>query len=317
MPKLVILHKLPEEDVDRIRAVAPEWDVVAGGDKELAASQVGEAEVLVGWSKLAEERALKEHTPLRWVQHWGAGVDRLPLERFAARGVTLTNASGVHASPISETILGMMLALTRKLHQAVRRQGERRWGVDGTLGEIHGKTIGMIGVGAIGEETARLAQAFGMRVLGVRRSGKPAPYVDQMVDLSGLSDVVAASDYVVVTLPLTDETRHLFDRERFRLMKPSAYFINIGRGGTTDTEALIEALREGRIAGAGLDVFEQEPLPEDSPLWAMDNVVMTPHNAGSTDAYTRRAMDILLFNLKDYIAGRPLSRNVVDLEKQY
>ncbi|WP_348635142.1 D-2-hydroxyacid dehydrogenase [Paenibacillus sp. PvP091] len=174
-----------------------------------------------------------------------------------------------------------------------------------------------MGVGAIGEETARLAKAFGMNVLGFRRSGKSSPYVDRMYDRHGLDELLAASDYIVVTLPLTKETGHLIGRREFQWMKSSAFFINIGRGATTDTDALINALQEGVIAGAGLDVFEQEPLPESSPLWGMEQVIMTPHNSGSTVYYDERVVELFLHNLRDYVEGREPSLNRVDLEKQY
>lgn len=229
----------------------------------------------------------------------------------------MTNASGVHSYPISETIFAMMLAFSRKLHLAIRDQARQTWGKYGDLYEIHGATLGVIGVGAIGEETARLAKAFGMNVLGVRRSGGHSPHVDRMVDNSGLDDVLRQSDFVINTLPLTEQTRHMFGRRQFELMKNTSFYINIGRGGTTDTEALIEALRSGSIAGAGLDVFEQEPLPPGSPLWEMDNVIMTPHNSGATVHYEDRAMDIFEQNLQQFIrTGRP-SKNVVDFGKQY
>jgi phosphoglycerate dehydrogenase-like enzyme len=236
---------------------------------------------------------------------------------MAARGIVLTNASGVHAFPISETILAMMLAFARKLHLSIRHQEQRAWKSVGPLGEIHGQTMGVIGVGAIGEETARLGKAFGMKVLGVRRSGAPSPHVDRMYGQDGLDEVLQQSDYVIVTLPLTPETRHLIGQREFMRMKASAYFINIGRGGTVHTEALLDALREGRIAGAGLDVFEQEPLPAASPLWEQENVIITPHNSGATVYYDDRAADIFLANLKAYLHnGRP-SINVVDFNKNY
>lgn len=160
----------------------------------------------------------------------GAGVDWLPLHAFNEMGVKLTTVSGVHAFPISETVFAMILSLTRKVHSSIRRQMAKQWENPGSLGEIHGKTLGIIGVGAIGEEIVRLAKAFNMRVVGVRRSGEDAPNVDEMYDLHGLHEVLAVSDYVVVTLPLTNETRHLFGRAEFECMKPTAYFVNVGRG---------------------------------------------------------------------------------------
>lgn len=317
MRTMVIVHALTSEQQERITAIAPDWKIVQGKGTEEWEPFLREAEIVVGWNEAASRECLQPASNLRWVQCWGAGVDWLPLHAFDEMGVKLTTVSGVHAFPISETVFAMILSLTRKVHSSIRRQMAKQWENPANLGEIHGKVLGIIGVGAIGEEIARLAKAFNMRVVGVRRSGEDAPNVDQMYDLHGLHEVLAVSDYVVVTLPLTNETRHLFGRTEFECMKPTAYFVNVGRGGTTDTEALLAALKEGSIAGAGLDVFEQEPLPLDHPLWELEQVMITPHNAGLTSAYGERAFEILACNLQNYIEGREPSLNRVDLKKQY
>ncbi|WP_248925184.1 D-2-hydroxyacid dehydrogenase [Paenibacillus hamazuiensis] len=317
MRKIVCVHGLTEEQANKVRQAAPDFELVFGKEKELWLPHLKDAEVLVGWDSAAADEVLQPDSKLRWVQNWGAGVDRFPLDRLAAAGVDLTTASGVHAYPIAETVFAMMLSLTRKLHASIRFQLQKKWENPGSLGEIHEKTIGIIGVGAIGEEVARLAKAFRMTVLGLRRSGEPSAWVDRMYGAGGLAEVLGESDFVVVTVPSTDETRHMFGREQFAQMKCSAVFINIGRGATTDTEALIEALRRGEIGGAGLDVFEEEPLPDSSPLWEMDNVIMTPHNSGATVHYHERAFDIFMQNLQDYIKGRKPSLNRVDYARQY
>ncbi|WP_282935913.1 D-2-hydroxyacid dehydrogenase [Paenibacillus sp. RC67] len=317
MSKMVCVHSLTQQQEERIRQAAPGWELIHGKEKDLWMPHLKDAEIVIDWKSACEAECLQPGAKLRWVQNWGAGVDKLPLQELASRGIVLTNASGVHAYPISETILSMMLAFTRKLHLSIRNQLQSQWKGAGMLGEIHGKTIGIVGVGAIGEETARLAKAFGMKVLGIRRSGSPNEFVDQMYDNYSLELVLRESDFVVVTLPLTDETRHTFGKAQFEQMKPNAMFINIGRGGTTDTDALVEALQTGIIAGAGLDVFEQEPLPESSPLWGLDNVIMTPHNSGSTDQYNDRAFEIFMQNLEQYIRGEEPTVNRVDYDLQY
>ncbi|WP_028552870.1 D-2-hydroxyacid dehydrogenase [Paenibacillus sp. UNC451MF] len=317
MSKMVCVHSLTPQQEEQIKQMAPGWELVHGKEKELWLPHLKEAEIVIDWKTACETECLQPGTRLRWVQNWGAGVDMLPLQEFASRGIMLTNASGVHAYPISETIFSMMLSFTRKLHLSMRNQLQKQWKGTGSLGEIHGKTIGIIGVGAIGEETARLAKAFGMTVLGIRRSGGASEFVEQMYDNDGLELVLRESDYVVVTLPLTNETRHRFGKAQFERMKKTAMFINIGRGGTTDTEALIEALQTGTIAGAGLDVFEQEPLPESSPLWDLENVIMTPHNSGSTDQYNERAFEIFMQNLQQYLQGHEPIVNRVDYNLQY
>lgn len=318
MRTIAVALELSSEQLQRIQSVAPDWRIIGGKEVSAWVHEVSNAEIIVGWHPSVEEAFLADPDfSVRWVHNWGAGIDQLPLSELRRRGIAVTNASGVHAYPISETILGLMLSLTRKLHTYVRNQVSQTWHHASLSEEMHGKTAGILGVGAIGLETARLCQAFGMRVLGLRRSGTASPYVDEMYDTGDLATLMAKSDYVVNILPYTDDTRHIVDARQFAQMKSTAFYINVGRGQTTDEAALIEALQTGRIAGAGLDVFAQEPLPTDSPLWRLDNVILTPHSSGSTMHYNDRALDIFTENLANYVQGHALSRNVVDLERQY
>ncbi|WP_080834583.1 D-2-hydroxyacid dehydrogenase [Cohnella massiliensis] len=317
MRTLVGLSGFTPKQEERIRSAVPGWNVVFGKAKELGPGIFREAEVICGWAKEAEADLLRPDAKLRWVQAGSAGVDYLPLKALEQKGAVVTDASGVHPVPMAETAFAMMLAFGRKLHLAVRKQAERKWEPLGAYGELRGKTLGIVGAGAIGEETARIAQAFGMRVLGLRRSGRPAPYFDRMSGPEGLDDLLAESDYVVNILPHTERTVRLFDAESFARMKPTACFINVGRGSAVDTAALTEALAEGRIAGAGLDVFEKEPLPDDHPLWSMDNVILTPHMGGLSERYKDRLAELFADNLLAYAAsGRP-ARNIVDYGLMY
>ncbi|QSO48959.1 D-2-hydroxyacid dehydrogenase [Alicyclobacillus mengziensis] len=319
MPKVVFTLDLTADQIDRVRAVAKDWEVIHGKDKSHFGEHLKDAEVIAGWNRSVEDAFRADPSfRVKWVHNWGAGVDKLPLAEFKARGVTLTNSSGVHAYPISETILAMMLGLTRKLHTYVRNQQQHVWHHANLSAEMHGKTVGILGVGAIGLETARLCKAFGMKVLGVRRSAAPSDFADEMYDLEQFElHVLPQSDYVVNTLPHTKETQHLMGAQQFSEMKSSAFYINIGRGATTVESALVEALKTGQIAGAGLDVFETEPLSSDSPLWDMDNVIITPHTSGSTVHYNDRALDIFLTDLADFVSGRDVSLNKVNLDLEY
>ncbi len=314
---IAIIPKLKDQLINRIREAAPGWGVLVGSEATNDAAR--DAEIVVGWRDGLETVVLDEASRVRWLQSWSAGMDHLDIDRYLERGIELTSANGVHAYPISETIFAMLLAFTRKLDTYIRNQAQRQWDHAGLKSEMHGKTIGIVGVGAIGEETARIAKAaFGMRTLGVRRSGAPHPQIDEMYKTDRLLEMLPRCDYVVAIAPATPETTHLFDARAFGAMKPSAYFVNVGRGSVVDTEALLEALRNGRIAGAGLDVFEEEPLPEDHPLWAMNNVIVTPHTAGSTERYAERAVDIFLRNLAMYLDGNPPGINRLDGEaKRY
>lgn len=185
------------------------------------------------------------------------------------------------------------------------------------LPELHGKTAVIVGVGEIGTETARILKALGMRTIGVRRSGKDVPNVDQMYDMTGLHEALSQGDYVINILPLTDETKHIYDQTAFEQFRSGACFVNVGRGPSVKTEALLNALQNGQVAFAALDVFEEEPLPADHPLWGMDNVLITPHIAGSTEQYADRAVDIFIKNLEAYVAGDTLPLNLVDYSHKY
>jgi phosphoglycerate dehydrogenase-like enzyme len=314
---LLITHNVNDRLIEAVKKVIPDWELITGRDSSIWQSYLHDAEIIVGWKKEMVE--MFESTPkLRWLQSWSAGVNSMPLNKMDSLGISLTSANGVHAYPISETIFALMLALTRKIHTYVRNQTTKTWHHSGLNLEIHGKTIGIIGVGAIGKETAKISKAFGMNVLGVRHSGGQEEFVDRMYQASQLHEVLPQCDYVVITLPLTQETYHLFGKKQFELMKNSAFFINIGRGPIVDEGALISALNEEQIAGAGLDVFEKEPLDIKSPLWNMENVIVTPHTAGSTEHYTKRVIeDIFIPNLKLYLKDHTPSINLVDYKKGY
>jgi phosphoglycerate dehydrogenase-like enzyme len=267
---------------------------------------------------------LGERAPnLRWVQLTSAGADRL-LDSPLVRGdVTVTTASGIHAVPIGEYVFGVMLAFAKGLPGAMRAQAERTWRPY-LAEELHGKTVGIIGLGAIGGYVAKLAAADGMRVLAIRRSaaGRKTggetgnPDVGELLPPSDLPYLLSQSDYVVIAVPLTAESRGLIGEAELRSMKPTARIVNIARGSVIDEPALIRALTEGWIAGAALDVFEREPLPAESALWALDNVLLTPHISGGTPRYMERAVDLFCDNLRRYLDGRPLL-NVVDPERGY
>ena len=314
--KIVCLMKLSEENAQEIRTIAEGWEVVDGRAADIPAAQLEEAEVVVGWHERVAEHCFGNEARLRWLQSWGAGVDGYPFAKFAANNAVLTCARGVHPYPISESVYALLLGLGRRIHYSIRNQLECKWQREEGC-EMHGKTIGIVGVGAIGTEIAAIAKAFRMRVLGIKRNPAPVPNVDTLYLPEQLNTVLAECDYVVNTLPLTEDTARMFGREQFAAMKQSAFYVSVGRGGTTDTAAVYDALRTRVIAGAGLDVFDPEPLPADHPLWALDNVIITAHNANSTIHYGERAMEIFKENLRAYVKGDALPLNVVDLKAGY
>lgn len=305
------------EQWDEIRQAASPLEVRVTRDKNEITSLLGDIEVAVG----SFPRDLLAQAPnLKWFQQWGAGADWLLKHPDAAEHpFILTNVSGIHAVPISEHILAFMLAFARGLPEAIRDQAQHEWrkADERSVFELSGKTLLLVGVGQIGARTAKLAGALGMRVWGVRHDpSRGVEHVERMSSSHDLPDLLPEADFIVLTLPLTEETRHMISVDEFDAMKKTAYLINIGRGGTVNEADLIQALQKGEIAGAGLDVFEEEPLPKDSPLWEMENVIVTAHYSGSTPHYDERALEIFLENLRRYGAGEKLT-HVVDKGRGY
>jgi phosphoglycerate dehydrogenase-like enzyme len=274
------------------------------------ASLLPDAEVVVTYQFSVDDLAVADD--LQWVQALSAGVDRYPLDALADAGVALTNASGVHSESIGEQVLGYMLAFERNLHTAVRHQSDGVWEHVGDGGELRGKSLGVVGVGAIGGRVAQLGSALGMTVLGTRRDTSTVPDgVDELYGPEEHREVVRRADYLVLACPLTDETEGLIGGDELRLMSSDAVLVNVARGGVVDQSALVTALQRHRIGGAALDVFEEEPLPADSPLWELSNVILTPHVAGSTPDYFGRCADIFAKNYERFVAGEPLTNRQV------
>ena len=315
MPTHILLTRnAPDADLDRVRSVSPDLVVEKAPTMEQALSLAADAEVILAgrWSDELWQAAPN----LRWVQSGGAGVERFLTPEFIASPIILTNAAGVYAVPIADHVIAFMLAFSRGFPHYLRNQAERKWEWDGG-DELDGKTLGIIGLGGIGSEVAKRAKAFGMRVTATRRRpDRASPFADEVRGSDALPWLLAESDYIALCAALTPRTRHLIGERELRLMKPTAYLINIGRGGLIDEHALVLALQSGRIAGAGLDVFANEPLPADSPLWDLSNVIITPHSSGSSPRSHDRLMELFCGNVARYLAGDELL-NVVDKGEGY
>lgn len=320
MARLIVIREGVQgygaDRVDEARRIAPDFEVLAGATD--AALEARAAQIVVAFDGLPES-VRPRATALRWVQLSSAGAEHA-LAAYPTAGVRLTTASGVHAVPIMEHVLGLMLAFGRGLHRAALAQVAGRWKPQGPRGmrELRGSCLVVVGLGAIGREIARVAAALGMEVLGVRRhpGGERPEGVRRVVGQDSLAEVLPHADFVVMTVPHTRRTEGLLGTTELNRMKPTAYLINIGRGRTVREEDLILALRQGRLAGAGLDVFEEEPLPTGSPLWSMENVIITAHYSGVTPRYGERLWGIFLDNLRRYLAGEPLV-NLVDRAEGY
>lgn len=274
------------------------------------------AEILVAFAKTLHASELDNYPNLRWIQMMSAGVDNLPLAELAARGVTLTNARGAHQIQMTEHVMWSLLTLFRQAHVYVRQQEKKVWNSGVKLEEMYGKTVCIVGAGRIGEGVAEKCRDFGMTVLGVSRSGAGHPAYDRVGKLSDLEAFLGMSDAVVALLPLTSETECFFNAKRFAAMKRGAYFINVARGPVVDEQDLGEALDQGQVGAAALDVFVKEPLPPESPLWSNPNVVLTPHIAGRSPHYSRRTFEIFLKNLRAFPEQSQMI-NVIDLVKGY
>jgi D-2-hydroxyacid dehydrogenase (NADP+) len=249
---------------------------------------------------------------LKWFQATSAGVDRHRDTEIWKSDIIITGVSGIHATPIGEFVMGLMLMFAKNTARGFKMMQAKQWDRYAS-GTLRGKTVGIVGLGHIGGEVARLAKAFGMKVIGTRRSATKAGKarnVDLLLPTAQMKDMLKQSDYVAVCCPLTPETTHIINETALKAMKPTAIVINIGRGPLVDEGALIKALIEKRIGGAGLDVTEKEPLPSSSPLWDLDNVILSPHVSGGMEDYMLRAAQLFADNLQRYMAGKKLLNQV-------
>jgi phosphoglycerate dehydrogenase-like enzyme len=275
------------------------------------------AEVLFTFAVPEEAAARAEN--LKWVHFASAGVEKSLNPALRAKNVMLTCSRGIHAATIAEYVLMQMLAHSKNLRRAYKYQDQRRWAFEELLParfDLEGKTLAVIGLGSIGRRVARLAKAFDMKVIGTVNRPRRIANVSKVYPSAKLKQCLAEADFVVLATPLTDKTLHLIGREELAAMKPNAFLVNIGRGKLVDEAALIEALENKRIAGAALDVFEVEPLPADSPLWAMENVTVTPHYSGMAEELWVKVTELFCENAKRYRDGKRLL-GIVDGEKGY
>lgn len=309
--------KANQELIRRINEIAPDYTVVSGCTRNELDAYLGAIEIAF---RNTEPALLTEMPSLRWFQTWSAGVDHLwEYDRILHGDFQITSASGIHPVPMAEHIFSLLLSLSRGLVRNNLNRQERRWAkVDQqTLFELEGKTMLILGAGKIGRRTATVARAFGMRVIAVKRRHleRLGPY-DEVVAWEAFREYLGQSDVVLNLLPLTPDTEGLFGHKEFGGMKSDAIFLNLGRGKTVDQGAMIQALENGGIQAAGLDVFDPEPLPDTSPLWRMENVAMTCHYAGFTPHYEERAEEIFLANLRRFLDGERLE-NLADRSRGY
>lgn len=332
--KILLYPAIHDERLPKIQEAAAPMTVAQAEDESDAVRQIVDADAFFG--KLTPPM-LAAAQRLRWVQSPTASLEHYVFPALLEHPLVLTNMRGIFSDVIAEQVLGYMLCFTRNLHHYIRQQRDALWtpvggeaarvsnltgpgvvsAIDRAHGRLAGSTLGVVGLGGIGTEVARRAKAFGMRVLAVDPvHTEPPSEVERVEPPVRLQTVLGESDWIVVAAPHTPETEKMFRRPQFQAMRPTAYFINIGRGAIVDLGDLTAALEAGEIAGAALDVFEQEPLPPDHPLWRMPNVILTPHVAGYAECIAERHLNVLLENLRRFVAGKPL-QNVVDKRRWF
>ncbi|MFW6103022.1 MAG: D-2-hydroxyacid dehydrogenase [Chloroflexota bacterium] len=325
---VVVVNRIAPEALEALRATDPRVNVIDASDlarleRNGDLSRSNELDETLGLAEVVyalklPERLLDRAPELRWIQTISTGVDKVLTPELAASGVTVTNMSGIHETTIAEYVLMVMLMFVKQMPRSFYQQIEGRWKwypVD----VLEGKTVGIIGLGRIGREVARVCRLFDMRVVATWRSavtGGSAENVDAVYPLRELNDLLRQCDFVVLALPLTAESDRLIGEVELRAMKPAARIINVARGEIIDEPVLVRALQEGWIAGAGLDVYAEEPLSPDSPLRHMENVIFTPHVAGDLEQYDTMAAAFFAQNLHRYLDEKPLL-NVVDKARGY
>jgi len=309
MTSVLMLLTLPErvgmQYYTRIRKKFPELTVNLVDHHTKVDPYIGSADILITFAPMLADRAddvVRRATHLKWVQALGTGVDNLVDLPSMREDIVITNMRGIHGIPVSEAALMAMLALSRDLPRVVRNQGRRKWD-RWPARLLDGKTVGIFGIGVIAEELAPKCKALGMTVAGISSVRRDVAGFDRVYGRDELVRAVRDLDYLVLLTPYSAQTRGIIGAEVLSAMKPTSYLINLARGGVVDEKALIEALEQGRIAGAALDVFTAEPLPEDHPFWSMENVIVTPHLGGFCDVYVDRALPVIEENLRRFLAG--------------
>lgn len=310
---LLLLENLTADQIQLLEELAPNYQMV----EEITKSNKETIEIVLGWNEEVKELIKSDSSNVKWIQYVYAGVNHLPLDLFKSKNIQLTSGSGANAGAVGESTMAAILGISRNIVQAVREQEKRNWFSPEKNMELKDKNIIIVGAGKIGEEIGRLAQAFQMNRIGINRSGSKINYMNEQYIQEELMDIIHHGDFIINILPVTDETENFFDKNLFSKMKETAIFVNVGRGETVVMEDLIESLDKELIAGAALDVFKEEPLPSDHPLWAYENVLITPHIAGDVADQLEHLFPIFLDNLSAYLKGRDFHHNIIDWEQGY
>lgn len=317
-PIIYLYEQMKEEQVETIRQSASDYTII---DAKRESSQIIEddIEIMLGWNQELGQRLLSsESSRLKWVQSISAGVDTYDLNRFAEKNILLSNASGIHSISISEHVLGVLLAQFRGIRTSIDNQSKKLWSRQNiSYQQLSAQKMLIVGTGHIGQQLAVFTKGLGVQTYGVNTSGHATNGFIECYSQKNMSRIINEMDIVVNILPLTEETYQLYNGQMFSVMKQGSVFINVGRGPSVNTGDLVHALTTGQLSFAALDVFEEEPLPVDSPLWSMDNVLITPHISGLTPDFKAKLLRIFTQNLKQYLQDGSLAKNAVTLHQGY
>jgi D-2-hydroxyacid dehydrogenase (NADP+) len=306
MPNVLILTEVQEAMRARYKAMLlerfPQLTINVVGHHNDVDPYIADVDILLCFSPPMADHVVRDASKLKWIQALGTGVDNIVDLPSLGKEVVVTNVRGIHGAPVSEATIAFMLSLARDMPRSVRAQEQSKW-ERWPSALLADKTVGILGVGLIAEYLAPICKTFGMTVVGISGSPRETRHFDRMAHRNDLTKVVGDLDFLVVLTPLSAETRNIVGEKVFAAMKPTAYLVNVARGGVVDEPALIAALEAGKIAGAGLDVFSQEPLPSDNPLWKTKNLTIFSHLGGYSQGYEDRAMPTIAGNMGKFLAG--------------
>lgn len=314
---ILFTARLAEEFQIQLLNNFPKQKFIFKNDVNDIFDHLSEADVIVTYGGDLDEQKITEAKKVKWIMVLSAGMDRMPLQIIKERDILVTNVRGIHKTTMAEYALSMLLHVYRQEKGLTLNATKRKWDPSLPVNEISGQTMLVIGTGAIGQEVARLGQAFRMKTIGVSRSGKKLDYFDANYPISALSEVLPIASFIVSVLPSTDETKELYTIREFKQMNPKVVFLNMGRGDAVVEADLLQAIQQKIISHAVLDVFVKEPLPEDHPFWKEENITITPHISAQSDHYVPRALGIFEKNLHTYLKGEADYINHIDLSKGY
>lgn len=312
--KVLFTYNYGEE---KMKAVADlGYDVLYVNEKEVTNSdKISEIDVLVCYNPFSR-LDISELKQLKWIQLSSVGIDQLPKQKVKDQKIIVTNNRSGYSIPMGEWIVMKILEMLKNSKEFYSKQSQRKWQIDTSLLELYNKTICFVGTGSIASEAAKRLKGFDVNIIGINTKGRNVEYFDRCFSISEMNIALSQADVIVLSVPYTKETHHIINENNIGSIKKGAFLVNIARGSIIKEAALIQALQQGSIRCAALDVFDEEPLPEHSPFWQLDNVIITPHNSWMSEARNERRYNITYENLKRYITGESLM-NIVDIDKGY